>query len=62
MLKKHRYILLIGSKKENKEILKTLKHPILKNPKRAREVSRVETSVFQIERTGSIPVPRTKHN
>ena len=40
MLNKHRYILLIGNHKENKNILKTLKHPILPYPKKAEEVSR----------------------
>ena len=40
MLNKHRYILLVGSKKEKKEIMKTLKHPILPYPKKAGEVSR----------------------
>ena len=40
MLNKHRYILLIGNHKENKNILGTLKHPILPYPKKAEEVSR----------------------
>ena len=40
MLNKHRYIFLIGNHRENKEILKTLKHPILPYPKNAEEVSR----------------------
>ena len=34
-LRKHRYVYLLGSKKQKRKILKNLKHPILPYPKEA---------------------------
>lgn len=61
---KHKYCFLLGSKKETKPIMKRIKEKILPYPKRENTTSgsglKGESSVFQIEGSGSIPETRSK--
>jgi hypothetical protein len=55
MLNKHRYIKLLGSHKENKEVLASLKHPVLPFPKVAEEVSGVTRLISSQDRGVRFP-------